>query len=238
MDMTFNIDPDDFQVRKKARIEELRKPQGELWHDLMLVSAHHLALPLPNAAPLVSAPTNHEIAGFMPGRLEFEHEVENEAEMAVKDMEFGLVWKYGGDEQPQAVVTVAAPEEATEEEGEDQAGQKGESSKSRDITSGDQKGKDVQAKEEKVEQPEASGSRSGSPRSQGSPKEDGEAKSNGKGKAKEVVEDVEDEDELDVKLAMLEIYFSKLDKRDEAKEVLFDRCLTDYKKVGPCAGCC
>ena len=28
MDETFNVDPDEFQVRKKARIEEMRKPQG------------------------------------------------------------------------------------------------------------------------------------------------------------------------------------------------------------------
>lgn len=29
MDMTFNIDPDEFQQRKKARIEEMRKPHGK-----------------------------------------------------------------------------------------------------------------------------------------------------------------------------------------------------------------
>ena len=36
----------------------------------------------------------------MPGRLDFEHEVHDEAETAVKDMEFGLVFRFGGDEQP------------------------------------------------------------------------------------------------------------------------------------------
>jgi hypothetical protein len=35
-----------------------------------------------------SAPVNHDIAGFMPGRKEFEHEYENEAEIVIKDMEF------------------------------------------------------------------------------------------------------------------------------------------------------
>lgn len=36
----------------------------------------------------------------MPGRLDFEHELHDEAENAVKDMEFGLVLKFGGEEQP------------------------------------------------------------------------------------------------------------------------------------------
>lgn len=35
-----------------------------------------------------SAPLNHEIAGYMPGRKEFEVEHENDAEQMVKDMEF------------------------------------------------------------------------------------------------------------------------------------------------------
>jgi transcriptional adapter 2-alpha len=35
-----------------------------------------------------SHPANHEIQGYMPGRLEFEHEAENEAEQWVKDMIF------------------------------------------------------------------------------------------------------------------------------------------------------
>ncbi|KAI8924518.1 hypothetical protein BC831DRAFT_498467 [Entophlyctis helioformis] len=41
----------------------------------------------PYPAP-ASQPTNHEIAGFMPGRREFELEFDNEAEQNVKDMEF------------------------------------------------------------------------------------------------------------------------------------------------------
>ncbi|RKO92336.1 hypothetical protein BDK51DRAFT_20270 [Blyttiomyces helicus] len=41
------------------------------------------------AKPTSSAPTNHEISGYMPGRAEFETEHENEAEQYVKDMEFG-----------------------------------------------------------------------------------------------------------------------------------------------------
>jgi len=38
--------------------------------------------------PLQSLPANHEVAGYMPGRKEFETEYENEAEQTVKDMVF------------------------------------------------------------------------------------------------------------------------------------------------------
>ncbi|ORX64646.1 hypothetical protein BCR32DRAFT_262051 [Anaeromyces robustus] len=38
--------------------------------------------------PLQSLPANHEIAGYMPGRKEFETEYENDAEQTVKDMVF------------------------------------------------------------------------------------------------------------------------------------------------------
>lgn len=42
----------------------------------------------PPRKPAASAPTNHEIAGYMPGRGEFEYEVENDAETHVKEMIF------------------------------------------------------------------------------------------------------------------------------------------------------
>ena len=75
------------------------------------------AVPNPaNKPPLVSAPTNHEVAGFMPGRLEFEHELENDAELAVKDMEFGLVYAFDGDQQPESAPAPAIEPAAEEEE--------------------------------------------------------------------------------------------------------------------------
>ncbi|KAK8861484.1 hypothetical protein IAR55_002305 [Kwoniella newhampshirensis] len=217
MDRSFDIDPDEFQARKKARIEEMRKPH---------------ALPPTNAAPLVSAPTNHEVAGFMPGRLEFEHEVDNEAEMAVKDMEFGLVWKYGGDEQPEATVT--QPPDDDDEDDEDEDDEEGDEAKK---TNGGglkvEQPEDVKVKLkteplDEDDQPETSTSQSRHPSS--SPKNS--KKDKGKGKAKAIPQpDIEDEDELEVKLAMLDIYFSKLDKREDAKEILFDRGLTEHKKI-------
>ena len=163
---------------------------------------------------MVSAPTNHEVAGYMPGRLEFEHEVDNEAEMAIKDLEFRLVYKYGGDEQPAAKVTAPVEEEDDEEDGNSEKK--------------DDKADAVRVKSEPrdEEQPEASTSRMSGSASPTKPDVNGK----GKGRA-DPGDDVEDEDELDVKLALLDIYFAKLDKRQEAKELIFDRGLVDHKRV-------
>ncbi|OLY82500.1 Transcriptional adapter 2 [Smittium mucronatum] len=38
--------------------------------------------------PISSQPTNHEVGGYMPGRLEFEIEYENDSEMTIKDLQF------------------------------------------------------------------------------------------------------------------------------------------------------
>ncbi|OLL22791.1 Transcriptional adapter 2 [Neolecta irregularis DAH-3] len=74
MSLTFDIDPQALASRKKARLEE-----------------HRLKSQMPRAIsqkPIASVPQNHEIAGYMPGRLEFDIEYENDAEMSVKDMAF------------------------------------------------------------------------------------------------------------------------------------------------------
>lgn len=84
MDRTFDIDPEEFQSRKRRRIMEMNKEDP----------------PEPVAAP-TSAPGVHEIATFLPGRLEFEHEFDNEAEDLVKDLEFGVVYQHGGDQLPE-----------------------------------------------------------------------------------------------------------------------------------------
>ncbi len=156
----------------------------------------------------------------MPGRLEFEHEVDNDAELVVKDFDFGLVWKYGGHEQPQAKVTRPTVDEEEGGEGDEE-----EAGKHRLKEEGD-----VTVKEEPMdEQPEASGSRL--PGSSSPVKEEAK-KDSRKGNAKvDPVLEIEEEDELEVKLALLDIYFSKLDKREEAKDLIFDRGLTEHKRV-------
>ena len=65
-----------FQTRKKRRIED-RKEE--------LKNAPQAP---PKQKPVSSAPSCHEVQGYMPGRLEFEHEHLNEAEEAVQHMQF------------------------------------------------------------------------------------------------------------------------------------------------------
>lgn len=72
MDKDFSyLDATELSKKRKQRIEERR----------------NAPLPPPRK-PQASVPLCHDIQGFMPGRLEFEHEFENEAEMTVKDMIF------------------------------------------------------------------------------------------------------------------------------------------------------
>ncbi|KAJ8102952.1 hypothetical protein POJ06DRAFT_246151 [Lipomyces tetrasporus] len=74
MKRKFEITPAEFVARKKARLDARR--------------AQQTAMPLPKQKPTASVPSCHEVQGYMPGRLEFETEYENEAELAVKDMVF------------------------------------------------------------------------------------------------------------------------------------------------------
>ncbi|KAJ8609513.1 hypothetical protein MRB53_039071 [Persea americana] len=82
----------EFQLRKKRRIEGREALQR---------------LPPPTKSkPITSTPSCHEIQGYMPGRLEFEHEYENEAEVSVKDLEFDQDLAEGNDEEVQLKLTV------------------------------------------------------------------------------------------------------------------------------------
>ncbi|KAF3921145.1 hypothetical protein ABW21_db0201398 [Orbilia brochopaga] len=70
------IPREEFQARKKRRIDARK-------------AAAASALPLaPKKKPTASVPACHEVQGYMPGRMEFEVEYENEAETTVKDMYF------------------------------------------------------------------------------------------------------------------------------------------------------
>ncbi|KAK9464382.1 hypothetical protein V1512DRAFT_293384 [Lipomyces arxii] len=74
MKRKFDITPAEFTARKKARLDARR--------------AQQTIMPVPKQKPVASSPSCHEVQGYMPGRLEFETEYENEAELAVKDMIF------------------------------------------------------------------------------------------------------------------------------------------------------
>lgn len=76
-DRTFaTISREDFQARKKRRIDARKKEAADSTPTA------------PKKKPTTSAPACHEIQGYMPGRMEFETEWDNEAEMAVKDLFF------------------------------------------------------------------------------------------------------------------------------------------------------
>ena len=73
MDKNFNdIGPLDFLNQRKERLQNRK----------------NMPLPPPKQKSVSSVPLCHEIQGYMPGRLEFDHEFENEAEVPVKDMVF------------------------------------------------------------------------------------------------------------------------------------------------------
>ncbi|KAH7324640.1 transcriptional adaptor-like protein [Stachybotrys elegans] len=75
-DLATEIPREEFQARKKRRIEERRE------------EAKNAPALQPKTKPTASVPSCHEIQGYMPGRLEFETEYANEAEEAVQHMQF------------------------------------------------------------------------------------------------------------------------------------------------------
>ncbi|SMQ51358.1 unnamed protein product [Zymoseptoria tritici ST99CH_3D7] len=68
---------EEFQQRKKRRIEERKQAIADSAQTAPTI-----------AKPTSSVPSCHEVAGYMPGRLEFETEYFNEAEEAVQHMQF------------------------------------------------------------------------------------------------------------------------------------------------------
>lgn len=74
VELRMSYDVADFQARKKRRITDRIALQK-----IPMVAKQK---------PITSTPECHEVAGYMPGRLEFSYEYENDAEISVKDMEF------------------------------------------------------------------------------------------------------------------------------------------------------
>lgn len=168
-----------FQRQRRDRIEELRKKQAAF-------------VPPKGAAvkPLVSQPTTHsEVAGFMPGRLEFDQEYEQDAEHLIKDMEFGRVYDLGGNDPMELD---AAPKDTKDEH--DAASQSA--------------GTPV-------------------PADGAVPAEEGTAEQTDDGGLPDYVEDPAD---LELKLAILDMYRERLDRRIRRKDFIFDRNLVDYRR--------
>lgn len=217
MDKKFNIDPTEFQERKRRRI-----------------SSMNVAPPPPKVAP-TSAPAIYEIATFLPGRLEFEHEIDNEAEDLVKDLEFGACLEWGGDaimedendldvkgrikliEDKKSGVLIRAGSET-----------KGSPMPMKGIINGNMNSTNgVNGDSVKVEKSEDATMENGTGSAEADPNAD------------EITQPppIESNDSLAFKLTLMEMYAQRLEKRREAKAIIFERGLLEYKKVrflNPC----
>ncbi|KJA20037.1 hypothetical protein HYPSUDRAFT_43652 [Hypholoma sublateritium FD-334 SS-4] len=210
MDLEFDIQPDVFHECKRRRITDMNDQEP----------------PAPKAAP-TSLPGVHEIATFLPGRLEFEHEVDNEAEDLVKDLEFGIVSDYGGDQivedENDADVRARAKWEEEKRLGIAPSRQTisppmataGKGPPPNGMINGYHLNGDIKkVKAEDISMASATGSADD-----------------------EAVEEptqpqpYETKDSLTFKLTLLEMYFQRVDKRLETKAVMFERGLLDYKKM-------
>lgn len=73
MSKEFDTSASEFAERRRQRLEARRNAVVSI---------------IPKQKPAASVPSCHEIQGYMPGRLEFEQEAENDAELPIKDMVF------------------------------------------------------------------------------------------------------------------------------------------------------
>ncbi|KAJ7135011.1 hypothetical protein C8R43DRAFT_1021884 [Mycena crocata] len=225
MDLNFDIPPEEFQEKKRQRISAMN------------------AIPIvqPGLAP-TSAPGNHEVSTFLPGRLEFEHEPDNEAEDLVKDLEFGVCMEFGGDE----II-----------EDENDLDVKARIRWEEDKRNGVVPGSNAIVQERKPAHkgkgpmPLLNGSSNGTvngvrPSVNGdvaphtkpsSSQSEDVVMGNGTGTADEEAEEVtqlppvETQHSLSFKLTLLEMYAQRVEKRLESKALMFDRGLLEYKKM-------
>lgn len=207
LDREFDVDPAEFQERKRRRI-----------------SAMPTTIPAP-AKPVTSAPGVHEVATFLPGRLEFEHELDNEAEDLVKDLEFAVCLEYGGDEIPE------------DEHDPDVCARIKLGNEKRGIINPSGKGL-PNATSQKLPNGHGHPGTNGDVKKNGSqpPKsEDGlaEQAADEEGEAEEQTQPppFETRESLAFKLTLLEMYSQRVQRRREAKALMFDRGLLDYKKM-------
>ncbi|KAI9447163.1 hypothetical protein F5148DRAFT_988207 [Russula earlei] len=218
MDLSFDIDHSEFQERKRRRISNMT-----------------VAPPLQKVAP-TSAPGVHDIATFLPGRLEFEHEIDNEAEDLIKNLEFGLCMEWGGDSIPE------------DEDDHDY--------KTRMRWKEEQKEKDHDQEMVFVSQNclvngavhnngngltlnGVNGASNGFVKKDKELKKDKDTPGpddNGDGAEEESEENMppipfETQPSLEFKLTLIEMYTQRIAKRREAKALMFDRGLLEYKKL-------
>lgn len=212
LDLQFDVDPAEFQAHKRRRIQALNDtPPPPLKH-----------------GP-VSLPGIHEIQGFFPGRLEFEHEIDNEAEDLVKDLEFGVCLEWDGDQiiEDEDDLDVRARAKWEEERrNPPPPAEKGRIPGKGPMING------INGYHPPSENGSVATRESLPPKSDDAP-----ANGTSSGDVDEEVEEVtqpppiETKESLAFKLSLLEMYSQRVDKRLEGKEVMFDRGLLDYKKM-------
>lgn len=203
MDLRFDVDASEFQERKRRRISNMN------------------TTPAPNPkVPPTSAPAVHEIATFLPGRLEFEHELDNEAEDLVKDLEFGIVTQYGGDSIPFDDTAPPPPPAEKPDPAVSNSGPTPSSiNQSQKVVNGPVNGHSAlvngNACDPKPEPADKSADDD----------EDAEAEEN------MMPPPIETDDSIAFKLTILDIYASRIEKRHESKAIMFERGLLEYKKA-------
>ena len=202
MDLHFDVDASEFQERKRRRISNMNTAPA----------------PTPKVPP-TSAPAVHEIATFLPGRLEFEHELDNEAEDLVKDLEFGIVTQYGGDSIPFDDTAPPPPSEKLDAPVPNSGSALDSINQSQSVINGGANG----------HAPLVNGNTS-------KQKSDPADKSTDEDEDAEAEENmmpppIETEDSIAFKLALLDVYASRVEKRHESKAIMFERGLLEYKKA-------
>ncbi|KZV95192.1 hypothetical protein EXIGLDRAFT_834457 [Exidia glandulosa HHB12029] len=193
MDRSFDVDQDEFQARKRRRINKMNE-----------------AAIAPPPAVVVSLPGVHEVAHYLPGRLEFEVENDNEAEDLIKDLEFGLVFQYGGSDMPEDPndADVKARVKWLEERAQAHKHVNGKTIPGYPVNG------DVKS-ETSTPAPMTNGTTE--------PRDDDD----------ELVDPppFETEDSTAFKLALIDMYADRVRKRKESKAFVLDRGLLDIKRV-------
>ena len=209
MDLKFDVDPHEFQERKRRRIAAMSTgPQP------------------PKVAP-VSAPGVHEIATFLPGRLEFEHELDNDAEDLVKDLEFGVCLEFGGDN----II-----------ENENDLDVRGRQRYIEDRRAAITTGVKVVHSGKGLPNGLVNGLVNGhhavngdvpklEVRTRSEDATDSAAAESGDVEEVTLPPPVETEESIAFKLTIIEMYLQRVEKRRESKAIMFERGLLEYKKV-------
>jgi transcriptional adapter 2-alpha len=152
------------------------------------------------------------VATFLPGRLEFEHEIDNDAEDLIKDLEFGLVYAFDGDKMPEddQDLDIIAKRQRLERA---HTPVNGDSFSQMDVDP------------------------TPAPNVANVPQDDsaavnGDDKDKDEADAPHVPLPIETDESIAFKLTLLEMYLQRVEKRHEAKHFIFERGLLEYKKVG------